>query len=85
MKTNQEIKEQLRSVYLEILKREPDEKGLAHYLTLIMNKKQTVDDVRNSMYNSDEYQVIRDSTEKSHTVNTSSFLDSVFGPFVNIF
>ena len=75
LNANQEIKEQLRSVYLEILKREPDEAGLEHYLTLIINGKQTVDDVRNSMYNSDECQVIRDSTEKSHIVNTSSFLD----------
>ena len=70
-----ELTEQLRSIYLEILKREPDEEGLKHYLKLIMNGKQTVDNVRNSMYNSDEYQVLRDSTEKSHTVNTSSFLD----------
>ena len=40
-----ELGEQLRKLYLEILKREPDAVGFTHYLKLLKNKEQSISNI----------------------------------------
>ena len=68
-----ELGEQLRKLYLEILKREPDEVGFTHYLKLLKNKEQSISNITETLLDSDEYNILKEREIES--IQNKSFLD----------
>ena len=50
----------MNDLYLEILHRYADREGLMHFSLLLEKKKITVDDLRQSLLNSDEHKMIEE-------------------------
>jgi hypothetical protein len=50
-----EMKSSLNNLYGELLRRNADEEGLNYFIPLLIDQKISLDDVRQSIINSDEY------------------------------
>ena len=63
MESNYE--EEINKLYQELLKRPAEKTGLFYFTTMIKQKKMTINDVRNSLYNSEEAKSIREYSHYS--------------------
>ena len=48
----------VNELYLEILNRNADRDGLTHFSSLLENKKITIDELRKTLLDSDEYKTL---------------------------
>jgi len=60
---NDELSQNITQYYRDILKREPDNEGLQHYLNEIKSGRITLDDLKTIFENSPEFKMLNDLSQ----------------------